>query len=146
MPPDMGRLRRRIGERDRPVEGDAGLLATPELQQQPALHPEEMKIAGKPWRQGLDHGERRRRTADLGNRDGPIERDDGRWLQGFERGVEEIDLRPIGVPRAGGSCMQRRDRRLHLIGAPAPVAHRLVDERQVWRRACAVLPLLPKDA
>ena len=74
--------------------------------------------------------ERRRRAAHLGDRDRAVERDDRRGLQPLERGVEQIDLRPVGVLGRCGARMQRGDRGLHLIGAGAAVAHRLVDQRQ----------------
>src|SRR5262245_55899551 len=43
---DVRRLRRRIGERNGPVEGDAGLGGAAELHQQRALDAKEIEVAG----------------------------------------------------------------------------------------------------
>lgn len=43
--PDVGGFRRCVGERDRPVERDAGLLGAPELTEQCALDAEVVEIA-----------------------------------------------------------------------------------------------------
>src|SRR5690606_33774437 len=56
---DVRRLGRGVGERDRPVEGDARLLGAAELLEQSALQAEEVEIARKALGERLDHGERR---------------------------------------------------------------------------------------
>src|SRR5579864_4748213 len=79
--PDMGGFRGRIGKRNRLVEGNASFVGTIELHEKAALHPEEMKIAGQSWAERLDHRERGVRPLDLGDGDGPIERDDRGGLE-----------------------------------------------------------------
>lgn len=44
---DVRRLGGGVRERDRPVEGDAGVGVAAKLQQQPALHPEEVEVLRK---------------------------------------------------------------------------------------------------
>jgi hypothetical protein len=58
-------FRRRIGKRDRAIEGNAGFLDVAELREQRAFHAEEVEVAGKLLGQRLDHGQRRRRAPDF---------------------------------------------------------------------------------
>ncbi len=127
---DVGGFGGRIGERDGAVERDAGLFVAAELHQERAAHAEEMEIIRQPRRQRLDHLERRFRPAHLGYRDRAVERHHRRRLHHFQRAIEQIDLGPVGVVGLCGARMQRRDRRLNLIGPASPVPHRLVDQRQ----------------
>ena len=126
--PDVSGLRGGVGERDGPVEGDAGLLRAAELRQEGALHAEEVEIAGEPRLQRLDQGERRRRTLDLGESDRAVERDDGRGREPLQRRIEPLDLRPIGLLGRSGPGVEGGDRGLHLVRPRLPVAHGLVDE------------------
>src|SRR5262245_58926046 len=63
---NMRRLGRCIGERNGPVESDAGLLAATEFEQKGAPRPVEIEIAIELCRQRLEHCQRRLRPAHLG--------------------------------------------------------------------------------
>ncbi len=89
-----------------------------------------MEIAGERRRRAARSARAPPRSGDARDRDGPVQRHDGRRLHMLERLVEKIDLRPVGILRPGGAGMQRRDRRLDQIGAGPAMAHRLVDQRQ----------------
>ena len=88
----------------------------------------------------IDQRQCRRRTAQLGHRDGAVERDHRRGLEALERpgatrpplsllGVELLDLRPVCVFEAGGARVERRDGGLDLVRSRAPVAESLVEQR-----------------
>src|SRR5436309_15641196 len=94
---DVRGLGGRVGERDRAVEGDTRLLVAAELLEQAALEAEEMEIAGERLGQRLDHRERGLRPAQLGDRDGAIERHDRGGGELLERRIKQIDLTPVGV-------------------------------------------------
>src|SRR5579871_4434318 len=67
---DVGGLRGGVGERDGLVERLARLGGAAELLQQRALGAEVVEIAAERTLQRRDHGERRLRPADLGDRHG----------------------------------------------------------------------------
>ena len=77
----------------------------PNSQQERALDPEEVEIAGKWFRQGLDHRQRGLRPVHLHGRHGAIEGYDRRRLYRLERRVEQIDLLPVGKFGLCGACM-----------------------------------------
>jgi len=111
MHPDVSGFGRGIGERDGAVERHASLLIAAKLHQERAAHAKEMEITREPLAQRLDHLQRGLSSAYLGDRNGTVERHHRRRLHDLQRAVEQIDLRPIGVLRFGGACVQGRDRR-----------------------------------
>ena len=104
--------------------------ARPSCMSSAPLHAEEMEVAASRGASGSIIASAASGPSHLGHRDGAVERDDRRGLQPLERGVEQLDLRPVGVLGARGARVQRRDRRLDLIGPGRAVAHRLVEQRQ----------------
>ena len=110
----------------------------PSCGEQRAAHAEEMKVAGQLRRERLDQRERLRRAAQLRDRDGAVERHHRRRRQPLERRVERVDLRPVGRGGGGRAIVQRRDRRLHLVGAGTAVAHRLVEQRDPFGDRLAI--------
>src|SRR5258708_11544626 len=127
---DMSCLGRRVGERDGAIERHPRLLGAAQLEQERAPCAVEVEIAAELARKRLDHGESVSRTADLGDRNSVVDRDNRRGLHALQRAVEQIDLAPVRVLGPTRTGAQGSDRCLHLVGAGPAVPHRLVDQRQ----------------
>src|SRR5437588_8756116 len=100
---DMGRLRRRVGEGDRPIESNPSLVRAAELFQKCPTRAMKIEIAIKLLSQRLDHGEGGLRPAAHRDRHRAIKCDDWRRLHALECSIKEFYLVPIGVleaPRA----------------------------------------------
>src|SRR5712664_176748 len=107
---DMSCLRRRVGKRDGAIERHPRLLGPAELEQECAPRAVEVEVAAELARKRLDHGESVGRTADLGDRNSAVERNNRRGLHALQRAVEEIDLGPVRLVGAVGTGVQRSDR------------------------------------
>jgi len=92
----------------------------------PGAHNPEARIVD----QRLDHVERRCRAPDLADRHGTVEGDDRRGLQPFQRRIELVDFRPVGIRRPCRVGVHPGDRGLHLVRAGPAVTERFVEERQ----------------
>ena len=98
-----------ISERDGAVESDARFFVPPELQQERAARAEVVKIVREPSAPAArSSASAASGPTHLGGRDRAVERDHGRRLHEFERCVERIDLRPVGLfsawPHGHGSA------------------------------------------
>ena len=98
-----------------------------------------MEIAATAVVQRLDHRQRRlRRRCTLATATARFSVTTGEGCIRSSAGVERVDPGPVGVLGPRGAGMQGGDGRLHLIGAGAAVAHRLVDQRQALADQLAV--------
>ena len=125
---DMRGLGRRIGERDGLVEGVAGLRAAAELDQQRALHAEEVEIGRQLGRQRLDHRERGLWASHLGDGDSPVEGNDRRRLH--------VPRAPHRAGRFAPSRCPRAARRGHAARRSPPVPGKGPGRR--WRIALSI--------
>ncbi len=127
---DLGRLLRRAGERDRPVEGGPRLAGASELHQEMSAGAVEIEIAAERIRERIDQRQRGCGAVDLGDRHRAIEGHHGRGLQPLQDPVERLDLAPVRVGGRFGPPVQGCDGRLDEIGAGPAVAEALVHQGQ----------------
>ena len=112
-----------MDQRQRAAVGLAGLRGPTEAAQQ--LAPGRVQVAVVLEGEAVDDVEPRLRALLLGDRDGPVQLDDRRAGEAGELAVEGGDLGPV----AGLVGVQRRDRRLHDVGAPAAQGQGAVERR-----------------
>jgi hypothetical protein len=99
---DMGGFGRRIGKRDRPVEGNTCLFLAVKLHQQSTLDAEKVEIAGETIFQRLDQHKCFLGAAHFRHRDGTVECNDRRGCDLFKRSVKQVYAGPIRIFRPPG--------------------------------------------
>jgi hypothetical protein len=111
----FGRVR---GQSAGDAVGGRGFLVAAEAAQQVGAGRVEQVVAVQPRRTQVVHRRQaRRRAADLGQRDGAVERDDRRGRERVELVVERQDGGPVGAVIGEGEGMDRVDRGLNLVRA-----------------------------
>ena len=98
---------------DGPVERRSGLPGAVEPREQLAADGVEEVIGIQVER--VHQGQRSGRSVDLGDRDSPVQGDDGAGVEGAQQVVERDDLRPVRVPGRRGVTVDRIDGGLNLI-------------------------------
>src|SRR5882724_8925465 len=98
---DMASFRRRVGERNRPVESGTRFLGAAQLHEKGASRPKIVEIGGKALLERFDHLQRRLGAIQLGGRYRAVESHHGRRLYPFQSRIERVDLRPVSVLMAG---------------------------------------------
>jgi hypothetical protein len=110
--------------------GDADFLVAAEAAQQVGSGRVEQVVAVQARKTQVVHrGQACRRAADLGQRDGAVERDDRRRRQRVQLVVERRDGAPVGAVKGGGEGVDRVDGGLELVRARLTALDARTDDR-----------------